>query len=176
MANSFVGTRSYMSPERLQGSQYSVASDLWSLGLSLLEISLGMYPIPPPDGQTLVKLFGSQVKILGFFFLSGIWTCQGNGLIISFLQVENDPNFATLTAASVANAASSNPRTPRTPRSPAIPGSGSNGGGKRERPPTFRQMEIISTYPMYMSTRRDFESYERNKFCLQACDGDGRCH
>ena len=29
MANSFVGTRSYMSPERLQGSQYSVASDVW---------------------------------------------------------------------------------------------------------------------------------------------------
>ena len=48
MANSFVGTRSYMSPERLQGSQYSVASDLWSLGLSLLEMALGCYPIPPP--------------------------------------------------------------------------------------------------------------------------------
>ena len=48
MANSFVGTRSYMSPERLQGSQCSVASDLWSLGLSLLEMALGCYPIPPP--------------------------------------------------------------------------------------------------------------------------------
>lgn len=61
MANTFVGTRSYMSPERLQGSQYSVASDLWSLGLSLVEISLGMYPIPPPDINTLKKLFGNQV-------------------------------------------------------------------------------------------------------------------
>ena len=45
----------------LQGSQYSVASDLWSLGLSLLEISLGQYPIPPPDQTTLVQLFGPQV-------------------------------------------------------------------------------------------------------------------
>ena len=44
-----------------QGSQYSVASDLWSLGLSLLEISFGMYPIPPPDPSTLVQLFGSQI-------------------------------------------------------------------------------------------------------------------
>ena len=61
MANSFVGTRSYMSPERLQGSNYSVASDLWSLGLSMLEISLGMYPIPPPDLQTLISLFGQRV-------------------------------------------------------------------------------------------------------------------
>merc|ERR1712110_9265 len=61
MANTFVGTRSYMSPERLQGSQYSVSSDLWSLGLSLLEISLGIYPIPPPDPETLVQIFGPQV-------------------------------------------------------------------------------------------------------------------
>ena len=44
-----------------QGSQYSVASDLWSLGLSLLEISFGMYPIPPPDTSTQVQLFGPQV-------------------------------------------------------------------------------------------------------------------
>merc|ERR1739844_667187 len=61
MANSFVGTRSYMSPERLQGTQYSVASDLWSLGLSLLEISLGIYPIPPPNQEALVQIFGAQV-------------------------------------------------------------------------------------------------------------------
>ena len=80
MANTFVGTRSYMSPERLQvsklvssavrlinlslllqGSQYSVASDLWSLGLSLLEISLGIYPIPAPDQETLVQIFGRDV-------------------------------------------------------------------------------------------------------------------
>merc|ERR1739844_673126 len=61
MANSFVGTRSYMAPERLQGSQYSVASDLWSLGLSLLEMSFGLYPIPPPDMSTLAQIFGPQV-------------------------------------------------------------------------------------------------------------------
>ena len=47
-------------PYFLQGSQYSVASDLWSLGLSLLEISLGIYPIPPPDQETLVQIFGPQ--------------------------------------------------------------------------------------------------------------------
>jgi len=61
MANTFVGTRSYMSPERLQGTQYSLSSDLWSLGLSLLEISLGIYPIPPPNQETLIQIFGSQV-------------------------------------------------------------------------------------------------------------------
>lgn len=53
MANSFVGTRSYMSPERLQGTHYSVQSDIWSLGLSLVELAIGMYPIPPPDAKTI---------------------------------------------------------------------------------------------------------------------------
>ena len=38
-----------------------MASDLWSLGLSLLEISLGIYPIPAPDQETLVQIFGRDV-------------------------------------------------------------------------------------------------------------------
>ncbi|KAM6463637.1 dual specificity mitogen-activated protein kinase kinase 2 isoform 2-T2 [Liasis olivaceus] len=58
MANSFVGTRSYMSPERLQGTHYSVQSDIWSMGLSLVELSIGRYPIPPPDGKELEVIFG----------------------------------------------------------------------------------------------------------------------
>lgn len=60
MANSFVGTRSYMSPERLQGTHYSVQSDIWSLGLSLVEMAIGMYPIPPPDAKTLAAIFGPR--------------------------------------------------------------------------------------------------------------------
>lgn len=60
MANSFVGTRSYMSPERLQGTHYSVQSDVWSLGLSLVEMAIGMYPIPPPDSQTLDAILCSD--------------------------------------------------------------------------------------------------------------------
>jgi len=59
MANSFVGTRSYMSPERLQGTHYSVQSDIWSLGLSLVEMAIGMYPIPPPDKDTLDQIMSS---------------------------------------------------------------------------------------------------------------------
>ncbi|KAF5277247.1 hypothetical protein FQR65_LT00355 [Abscondita terminalis] len=60
MANSFVGTRSYMSPERLQGTHYSVQSDIWSLGLSLVEMAIGMYPIPPPDTKTIAAMFGQH--------------------------------------------------------------------------------------------------------------------
>ncbi|XP_077989438.1 dual specificity mitogen-activated protein kinase kinase 1-like [Glandiceps talaboti] len=57
MANSFVGTRSYMSPERLQGTNYNVQSDIWSMGLSLVEMGIGRYPIPPPDKIEMAKIF-----------------------------------------------------------------------------------------------------------------------
>lgn len=60
MANTFVGTSSYMSPERLLGMKYSVLSDIWSLGLSLFEMAIGRYPIPPPDNQTLDAILGGQ--------------------------------------------------------------------------------------------------------------------
>lgn len=52
----------YLQPERLNGDHYSVASDIWSLGLSLVEMAIGMYPIPPPDPSTLKKIFGSKVE------------------------------------------------------------------------------------------------------------------
>ncbi|KAJ3594911.1 hypothetical protein NHX12_004216 [Muraenolepis orangiensis] len=61
MANSFVGTRSYMSPERLQGTHYSVQSDVWSMGLSLVELSIGRYPIPPPEPRELEAIFGRSI-------------------------------------------------------------------------------------------------------------------
>uniref|UniRef100_A0A8C5MZV5 Dual specificity mitogen-activated protein kinase kinase 2 n=1 Tax=Leptobrachium leishanense TaxID=445787 RepID=A0A8C5MZV5_9ANUR len=50
MANSFMGTRSYMSPEGLQGTHYSAQSDIWSMGLR--------YPIPPSDIKELEAIFG----------------------------------------------------------------------------------------------------------------------
>ncbi|XP_031688749.1 dual specificity mitogen-activated protein kinase kinase 1 [Oncorhynchus kisutch] len=62
MANSFVGTRSYMSPERLQGTHYSVQSDIWSMGLSLVEMAVGRFPIPPPDACELEIIFGFPME------------------------------------------------------------------------------------------------------------------
>ena len=40
---------SLFKPERLQGANYSVLSDIWSFGLSLVEMAIGRYPIPPPE-------------------------------------------------------------------------------------------------------------------------------
>lgn len=44
IADTFVGTSTYMSPERIKGAKYSVKSDVWSLGLSLLELAIGRFP------------------------------------------------------------------------------------------------------------------------------------
>lgn len=33
-----------LQPERIQGDQYSVKSDVWSLGISVIEVALGRFP------------------------------------------------------------------------------------------------------------------------------------
>ena len=36
-----------MSPERIRGERYSFSSDIWSLGLTLVEAAIGRFPYPP---------------------------------------------------------------------------------------------------------------------------------
>lgn len=50
VANTFVGTGTYMAPERIQGSAYTVKSDVWSVGLTLMELAIGKFPFAP-DGD-----------------------------------------------------------------------------------------------------------------------------
>ena len=47
----------FAQPERLQGTHYSVQSDIWSMGLSLVELAIGKYPIPPPSPSDLNGVF-----------------------------------------------------------------------------------------------------------------------
>lgn len=44
VAGTFVGTVTYMSPERAQGEDYSLASDIWSVGMVVYELATGKYP------------------------------------------------------------------------------------------------------------------------------------
>jgi len=44
VADTFVGTGTYMAPERIQGSPYTVKSDVWSVGLTLMELAIGKFP------------------------------------------------------------------------------------------------------------------------------------
>lgn len=59
IAKTNIGCQSYMAPERIAsggvasaganpgGGTYSVQSDIWSLGLSIIECAMGRYPYPP---------------------------------------------------------------------------------------------------------------------------------
>mmetsp|Transcript_53047 Transcript_53047/g.99694 ORF Transcript_53047/g.99694 Transcript_53047/m.99694 type:complete len:477 (-) Transcript_53047:49-1479(-) len=43
MACTFIGTATYMSPERCLGQEYTFASDIWSVGMILFELATGRY-------------------------------------------------------------------------------------------------------------------------------------
>ncbi|EGN91759.1 hypothetical protein SERLA73DRAFT_192060 [Serpula lacrymans var. lacrymans S7.3] len=82
LAKTNIGCQSYMAPERIKGSSaslpeptlhgdavvggmdegsYSVASDVWSLGLSVVEVAKGKYPYPP---ETYENVFAQLSAIV----------------------------------------------------------------------------------------------------------------
>lgn len=66
MARTNIGCQSYMAPERIKSANpddisYTVQSDVWSLGLSILEISKGSYPYPP---ETYDNIFSQLTAIV----------------------------------------------------------------------------------------------------------------
>ena len=68
--NSWVGTVTYMSPERISGGKYGFDSDVWSLGLSLLECAVGRFPYPPSKpGEWVIGARDKGGGSLGFWDL-----------------------------------------------------------------------------------------------------------
>lgn len=70
IAKTNIGCQSYMAPERINGGgmaaagtpasgSYSVQSDIWSLGLTIIECAMGRYPYPP---ETYGSIF-SQLNV-----------------------------------------------------------------------------------------------------------------
>lgn len=53
---SYVGTKNYMSPERIEGKKYSYASDVWSLGLVIFELATGEFPFKNDKNDMLLLL------------------------------------------------------------------------------------------------------------------------
>ncbi|KAF8904441.1 kinase-like protein [Gymnopilus junonius] len=67
LAKTNIGCQSYMAPERIKGESqnnlgtYTVSSDVWSLGLSMIEIGMGKYPYPP---ETYSNVFAQLTAIV----------------------------------------------------------------------------------------------------------------
>ncbi|AGO14266.1 AaceriAFL217Cp [[Ashbya] aceris (nom. inval.)] len=66
LARTNIGCQSYMAPERIKSlnpdkATYSVQSDIWSLGLSIVEMALGAYPYPP---ETYDNIFSQLSAIV----------------------------------------------------------------------------------------------------------------
>ena len=62
IAKTNIGCQSYMAPERISGGglavggaagTYNVQSDIWSLGLTVIECAMGRYPYPPEVSSTI---------------------------------------------------------------------------------------------------------------------------
>ncbi|KAG5951305.1 hypothetical protein E4U53_003401 [Claviceps sorghi] len=52
IADTFVGTSTYMAPERIQGERYTVKSDVWSFGLTVMELAIGKFPFSANEYST----------------------------------------------------------------------------------------------------------------------------
>jgi mitogen-activated protein kinase kinase len=51
VADTFVGTSTYMAPERIQGAKYTIKSDVWSFGLTIMELAIGRFPFDSSEAQ-----------------------------------------------------------------------------------------------------------------------------
>lgn len=73
IAKTNIGCQSYMAPERISGGQfmntgasdgtYSVQSDVWSLGLTIIECAMGKYPYPPEVSSTIFSQLSVSFKL-----------------------------------------------------------------------------------------------------------------
>ena len=55
VADTFIGTSYYMAPERITGQSYTITSDVWSTGVTLLEVAQHRFPFPAdaPEGSEM---------------------------------------------------------------------------------------------------------------------------
>jgi mitogen-activated protein kinase kinase len=64
VADTFVGTSTYMAPERIQGGAYTVRSDVWSVGLTVMELAVGRFPFDATDSAAGDRASAGPMGIL----------------------------------------------------------------------------------------------------------------
>jgi len=113
MCATWVGTVTYMSPERIKGNSYSFNADVWALGVIVVEATLGRYVCARLGPLTLPLLCRAHVKTHSFvllklslqfdtlrvhqhvliqFYLSGFLSLSSSWVLRSFCHVP--PSYA----------------------------------------------------------------------------------
>jgi len=61
-AGTFTGTSFYMAPERISGKEYTIRSDVWSTGITLLELVQKRFPFPSdvPPIELIMHITNSE--------------------------------------------------------------------------------------------------------------------
>ncbi|XP_010422162.1 PREDICTED: mitogen-activated protein kinase kinase 2-like isoform X2 [Camelina sativa] len=94
LATTFVETYNYMSPERIVGSMYGRKSDIWSLGLVVLECATGKFPYAPQNQKrrwtSVYELMNAIVDQPPPALPSGSFSLELSSFISACLQ--KDPN------------------------------------------------------------------------------------
>jgi len=85
IAKTNIGCQSYMAPERISsggvaqaganpgGGTYSVQSDIWSLGLTIIECALGRYPYPPETYNNIFSQLSVSTKRMSYFMFANTY-------------------------------------------------------------------------------------------------------
>lgn len=109
IAKTNIGCQSYMAPERISsggvaqaganpgGGTYSVQSDIWSLGLTIIECAMGRYPYPPETYNNIFSQLSVSCPCFYKFFNSANLCRQ---LWMVSLQIYHRRATATLPATS----------------------------------------------------------------------------
>lgn len=84
---SFVGTATYMSPERIKGQRYGTESDIWSLGIVVAQLLLGRYPFKSVSGGFMALL--KEVTTTQRLILDGNFSPEAQDFVDQCLKQES---------------------------------------------------------------------------------------
>lgn len=97
--DTFVGTVAYMSPERLQGAKYTYASDIWALGVSMVECLIGRHPFNKPQNYfDYIEATAASGTLQGFDDRENHFSSQAHDFIAQCLYTDpkKRPNATNL--------------------------------------------------------------------------------
>ncbi|KAL6933151.1 uncharacterized protein HGUI_02070 [Hanseniaspora guilliermondii] len=88
IVDTFVGTSTYMSPERIQGGIYTTKGDVWSLGLSIIELLTGKFPLDNRDVSYKTEMSNLNNSLMN---IEGDNSLRPDGILDLLQRIVNEP-------------------------------------------------------------------------------------